>query len=206
MCPDQEILSLYFDGELPSPWKEKMDSHLVSCKKCQSRLLQYRKLRGVLEEDRFEVSEELQNRVWDKVTSGVPAGMPAGIPGEKPAGLDNLTRTRKRRHVFWNRTVSLPFPAAAAAAAAFIIVAFLVIQGIGVSSGTTQAPGIAAGISTDVQGIIPVSDMNSVLQYLSAEDMADYVIIRLPETRSFSSSGEPTLLRSADYSRRTSTR
>jgi hypothetical protein len=202
MCPDQEILSLYFDGELPSPWKEKMDIHLVSCKKCQSRLLQYRKLRGVLEEDRFEVSEELQNRVWDKVTSGISDG----IPGENPAGLDNLTRTRKRRHVFWNRTVSLPFPAAAAAAAAFIIVAFLVIQGMGVSSGTTQAPGIAAGISTDVQDIIPVSDMNSVLQYLSAENMADYVIIRLPETRSFSSSGEPTLLRSADYSRRSSNR
>jgi hypothetical protein len=99
----------------------------------------------------------------------------------------------------------LPFSAVAAAAAAFIIIAFLAIQGIR-STKTAQEPGIVAGISTDVQGIIPVSDMNGVLQYLSREDTADFMIIRLPETRNFSSSGEPALLKAADYSRRTTSR
>jgi anti-sigma factor RsiW len=202
MCPDKEILSLYIDGELPSPWKEKMDAHLVSCEKCKSHLLQYRTLRVVLEEDRFEVSAELKKRVWDKVISRMP-----GIP-EEPNYLPHTRRKTlaKVRRVFWNRTVSLPFPAAVAAAC--IIITFLVIQGLG-SSGTQasgQAPGIAAGISADVQGIIPVSDMDSVLRYLSSEDMADFVIMRLPETRNFSSFGEPALIKAADYSRRSSTR
>jgi len=114
----------------------------------------------------------------------------------------------KARRVFWNRTVSLPFPAAVAAAC--IIITFLVIQGLGFSGTqgqqSAQVPPLAAGISADVQGIIPLSDMDSVLQYLSAEDMADFVIMRLPETRNFSSLGEPALLKAADYSRRGSSR
>jgi anti-sigma factor RsiW len=201
MCPDQEILSLYIDGELPSPWKEKMDAHLISCEKCKSHLLQYHKLRVVLEGDRFEVSADLEKRVWDKMIARIP-----GIPEE----LNYLPQTRrmtsaKASRIFWNRTVSLPFPAAVAAAC--VIITFLVIQGLG-SSRTKepgQAPGIA-GISADVQGIIPVSDMDSVLQYLSSEDMADFVIMRLPETRNFSSFGEPTLLKATDYSRRSPSR
>ena len=202
MCPDQEILSLYIDDELPSPWKEKMESHLVSCEKCKSHLLQYRTLRVVLEGDKLEVSAELKKRVWDKVISRIP---------EIPEEVNYLPRLRRKtpvktRRVFWNRTVSLPFPAAVAAAC--IIIIFLVIQGLG-SSGTQglgQAPGIAAGISADVQGIVPISDMDSVLQYLSSEDMADFVIMRLPETRNFSSFGEPTLLKATDYSRRSPSR
>ena len=189
MCPDRQILSLYFDGELPSPWKEKMDAHLVSCGKCQSHLAQYHRLKEILEGDRIEASGELKNRVWDR-TMG------------KPARRFSPLRWNK---VLWNRSVSLPFPAAVAAATVFIIIAFLAIQGIR-SPETDQEFGIAAGIGAEVQGIIPISDMDSVLQYLSAEAMSDFVVIRLPETRSFSSSGEPALLRAADYSRRSSSR
>jgi hypothetical protein len=50
--------------------------------------------------------------------------------------------------------------------------------------------------------MVPVSDMNGIMQYLGQEDTADFVIIRLPESRNFVSSGEPTLVKAADYSRR----
>ena len=202
MCPDRQILSLYFDEELPSPWKEKMETHIGSCEKCQSDLAKYHRLRAVLEGDRIAVSEELKSRVWDKTVSGTAEG------------LNNFIHARrkefapvKERHVFWNRSVSLPFPAAVAAAAVFILVAFLALQGIR-SPGTAgiQEPGIVAGIGTGVQGIVPAPDMNSLFQYLSMEAMSDFVIIQLPETTSFSSSGEPALLRAADYSRRISSR
>ena len=32
-CPDKDLYSAYVDGELQSPWKEKIEAHLVSCKK-----------------------------------------------------------------------------------------------------------------------------------------------------------------------------
>jgi hypothetical protein len=54
----------------------------------------------------------------------------------------------------------------------------------------------------DLQGMVPVSDMNGIMQYLGQEDTADFVIIRLPESRNFVSSGEPTIVKAADYSRR----
>ena len=193
MCPDRQILSLYFDGELPSPWKEKMDAHLKSCEKCLSHLAQYYRLKEILEGDRSEVSAELKNRVWDKTISGTMEG------------LFNHTRRNPVRQVFWNRNISLTFPAAVAAAAVFIIISLLAIQGMQAPQADQEFE-IAAGIGEEVQGIIPVSDMDSVLQYLSLESMSDFVVIRLPETRNFSSSGEPALLRAADYSRRSSPR
>ncbi|GHU05470.1 hypothetical protein FACS1894147_11680 [Spirochaetia bacterium] len=48
MCPDRQILSLYHDDELPSPWKEKLESHVASCPACAARLAQYRDLSRVL--------------------------------------------------------------------------------------------------------------------------------------------------------------
>ena len=198
MCPDDQVLSLYFDKELPAPWKGKFEAHLGSCPECQLHLRQYTKLREILKEDQVTVSEEIKNRVWDKVYESEIYSGP-----EEPL----YTQEHRKRHTpvkaFWNHTVTLPLPAAAAAAAAFIIITFLAIQGFqSPGAGITQRTEIVAGIATDVQGMIPESDMDSVLQYLSRDDMADFVIIRLPETRSFSSSGEPALLKAADYSRR----
>jgi anti-sigma factor RsiW len=41
MCPDRQILSVYLDEELPSPWKEKMEAHVSSCAECQAVLEKY---------------------------------------------------------------------------------------------------------------------------------------------------------------------
>jgi hypothetical protein len=63
-----------------------------------------------------------------------------------------------------------------------------------------QEGALAAAI--EMQAIIPASDMNGVLQYLGNTDTADIVIIRLPESKSFMSFGEPAIIRAADYSGR----
>jgi hypothetical protein len=58
---------------------------------------------------------------------------------------------------------------------------------------------MAAGISLDVQGIVPAADMNGVLQYLGSEDSADFVIIRLPENKNFTRLGQPSIIKAAEY-------
>jgi predicted anti-sigma-YlaC factor YlaD len=196
MCPDQQILSLYLDGELPSPWKEKMDAHLASCQACRHRLEQYQKLSTVLEEDRTEALPETESRVWNRVISQIPT---------------QVDRAANNYRI-WRRSVSLPLPLAAAAAAVFAVVLFLAVQGRQYSS--LQYPnsaqeqglsyGIAASIGTDIENMPPMSDMNSVLQYLAKQESSDFVLIELPETRSFSSYGEPALLRAVDYQGRSS--
>jgi hypothetical protein len=194
MCPDRQILSVYVDGELPSPWKEKMEAHLQSCAVCRDRLEGYHRLSRILGDKGAGIPgsvskervEEAGERIWQKI-----------------ARLDRERQNAAAR--FRYRTISIPLPAAAAAAVIFMVVLmaaiFLPSSFIG---GREMAS--SSGIDLDVHGITPVSDMNGVLQYLGNQDAADFVIIRLPESRSFMSSGEPTIIKAADYSRRNGSR
>jgi anti-sigma factor RsiW len=188
MCPENQILSVYFDGELPSPWKEKMEAHLAACPACREKLEGYRLSKGVLT-GRAEEKTMLaaKDRVWQNLSNRRPIQRPSVI--------------RPIKNV-WRRQVSLPLPAAAAAAAVFILISFFAVFGGKGPSAKAADNAISANVDMNVQGIVPVSSMSEVLQYLSNQDSSDFVLIRLPETRNFSSYGEPTILKAADYSRR----
>ncbi|GHV90590.1 hypothetical protein AGMMS50268_10930 [Spirochaetia bacterium] len=199
MCPDRQILSVYLDGELPSPWKEKMKAHLAECPQCREQLEAYRLISRRLEgpgeltaapngSAAGDLTASARERIWLRLTASLSAGV-LPFPGRGVQG-------------FWRRKVSLPLPAAAAlaaAAAAFVIV--LASTWLQQPAGTTQPQNtaVAAGIDLDLRGMVPVSDMNGVLQYLGDTDAGDILILRLPESRNFRSSGEPTILKAADY-------
>jgi anti-sigma factor RsiW len=196
MCPDRQILSLYHDGELPSPWKEKLGAHLASCPACAARLEGYRRLSAVLAGDAAAVpaasGEAAGERVWRRLAA--PGGGGRGYSG-----------SRSRRRI-WARRVSLPVPAAAAAAAALVIACVAAFR-----EGPVRPPAAAdsmagAGLGLEVQGIGAAADMDGVLRYLGDADTGDIVIIRLPESKRFMSSGEPAILKAADYSRGVSSR
>jgi anti-sigma factor RsiW len=180
MCPDRQILSVYCDQELPSPWKEKLEAHLADCSECRTRLEQYR--RFFPKPGESEAMEAVKERVWAKITR-----------------LGGGTPKRSYQGSWWSRSVSLPIPAAAAAILFFALAAFFVINPLRDRPRDTD---LAAGVGLEVQGIMPVSDINGVIQYLGGEDTADIVIIRLPESKRFMSSGEPAIIRAADYSGR----
>jgi hypothetical protein len=182
MCPDRQILSLYLDGELPSPWKEKLETHLSSCPACVSRLEEYRRLSALLAGSAGASPEAARERVWQRLAPR------AGLRGP-----------HVRRGGIWSRRVSLPFPAAAAAAA--VLVAALAVAFRSRPSPAPAQDAIASSLGLEVNGISPAADLNGVLQYLGDTDGGDILIIRLPESKSFTSSGEPALLRAADYSR-----
>ncbi|MDR2160115.1 MAG: zf-HC2 domain-containing protein [Treponema sp.] len=179
MCPDREILSVYLDGELPSPWKEKLESHLGGCARCRERLEAYRAVRRmVLDRPAAGAMEAAKERV----RAGLEKRMGAA-PRYRSAGV-------------WRRHIAVPLPVAAAAAAVFVIVLALVWMrrpAVYLPESETMASEI------DVRGIVPISDMDGVLQYLSGEDTGNYVILKLPESRNFTSTGEPMILKEADY-------
>lgn len=43
-CPDSDLYSAWVDGEVPSPWKEKLEAHLASCPKCKARAERFRNM------------------------------------------------------------------------------------------------------------------------------------------------------------------
>jgi anti-sigma factor RsiW len=221
MCPDRQILSVYFDRELPSPWKDQLEAHLEKCPACRDRLDRLgalsRRIGGKVtarsgeadpefsaaaaEREAVMRAEELaertaRERVWQNIAAGTAGAFAGKVPGTagQPGG----------RRQLWNRSISVPVPALAAAAAllVFAVTAVLIFNPRGGADGQELAEAvIAAELSPDMPAIIPVSDMNSLLRYLG-EDTGDIVIIRLPESKNFMSEGKPTIIKAADYSRR----
>jgi hypothetical protein len=203
MCPDKQFLSVYFDGELPSPWKERMEQHLETCSECRKNLEFYEKMSGCLNVDgeaeaftkapEAAVIEAASDRVWER--------------------LDH-----RRRHEGGKLRRFLPAhqaltAAVAGAIAATAIICFLLLfsQGQNRNNNVPELAGASGNFSGIVSGdyeldttdIIPASNMNDVLRYLESEDTSNIVIIKLPERKKFSRYGEPAFINAADYSRRT---
>ena len=175
VCPDRQLLSVYLDGELPSPWKEKLEGHVSACRRCTSLMEEYRntslRLAG-LKETGLEAAGE---RVWQRISGS----RQRVLPGSR---------------AIWRRRLSVPVPAAAAAA---LLTVFLVSSLVfGTGGGTAEMPVLAS--ETDLH--MPAQNMESVKEYLSGQE-SEMVIMHLPENRSFVSNGEPAVLRAADYSK-----
>ena len=193
-CPDRQLLSVYFDGELPSPWKEKMEAHIAACPACARRLDAYRRL-SLDKAAAAAGLEPARERVWQKlqaVTDRQRMGADAYPAAAKPRII--------RRGAVWRRRVSIPLPAAAAAVILMAALAFLAVMRV---TNTENVSGMtfASDAEIDAPGIIPVSDMEDVLQYLGSRDSGEIIILRLPESRNFVNYAEPSMVRAADYSR-----
>ncbi|MDR2144344.1 MAG: zf-HC2 domain-containing protein [Treponema sp.] len=176
MCPDRQILSVYFDNELSSPWKEKLEEHLSGCRECAARLEAYKKTRAFLPGVEQSALRAAEDRIWGKI-----------------APLKENYRQSAAAGSFWGARVTVPFPLAAAAGIVLVAAFALLLVFRPVSTPVSQF----AGTGMEVQSI---SDINSLLEYLDSDNSADMVIIKLPET-TFTSYGEPRVLRAADYSR-----
>ena len=186
VCPDRQLLSVYFDGELPSPWKEKMESHIAGCPACAQRLDAYRRVslgKAATTAGEGAGLEEAQKRVWQKLEQRM---------GAKPRTV--------RWGAVWRRNVSIPLPAAAAVFVLLVALAFLLVLRV---TSTEEISGMtfASDAELDAPGIIPVSDMEDMLQYLGSRDNGEIIILRLPESRNFVNYGEPAIIKAADYSR-----
>jgi hypothetical protein len=190
MCPDRQIISLYLDGELPSPWDGKMEAHLESCEECRSAIAEYRSIKNYLSGDKEKALSEAQERVWQKLSA---PGLVIPHEPRKSMGINRI----------WSRNVSLPLPAAAAAALVFVLlIALLGVRGLYRPAPAAQEQVAASGIGLNDNEMVNIQDMTGVLQYLSSQDYVDFMVIRLPESRTFSRIGEPALINAADYSRR----
>jgi hypothetical protein len=195
VCPDRQLLSVYFDGELPSPWKEKMESHIAGCPACARRLEAYRRVslgKAAAAAGEGDAGlEPARERVWQKLEQRRTG---ADIPSTRPRVA------RWGAAAAWRRSVSIPLPAVAAVFVLLIALAFLVVLRVTSTEGISGMT-FASDAELDAPDIIPVADMEDVLQYLGSRDNGEIIILRLPESRNFVNYGEPSIVRAADYSR-----
>ena len=190
VCPDRQLLSVYFDGEMPSPWKEKMEAHIAGCPACARRLEAYRRVSLGRAAAPAE-SGAARERVWQKLEQRMVVGVsPARTARWGAAALPAV----------WRRNVSIPLPAAAAAVVLIAALAFLAALRVTSTEGISGMT-FASDTELETPGVIPVADMEDVLQYLGSRDNGEIIILRLPESRNFVNYSEPAIVRAADYSR-----
>ena len=164
-----------------------MEAHLESCEKCRTAVARYRSIRNYLLDEPEKNLAEAQERVWQKIAA------------------PSLAISREPRKTIWSRSITLPLPTAAAAMVFIAVLAF-----VGVRALYQPTPNAAilseqvatGGIGLNDTGMVNIQDMAGVLQYLSSLDNGDFMVIRLPESRTFTRIGEPALINAADYSRR----
>ena len=209
MCPDPQLISIYLDGELPSPWKEKLEDHCAQCSQCADKLRDFKRLSQLFnsgisgENNKLQESaqqeSEAKERVWNKIETN--------------------RRFMPRHTGVLRRRISIPLPAVAAAAVFILLLTVFYIQAIG-NSGRQQTENTTFSLAAEINemdydfdypGLYPgnfvlsgslekpVSDMSGVLQYLSPNMGASIIILQLPESKSFFRSGEPAIIRAADY-------
>jgi len=186
-CSFRQLLSVYYDSEMDSPWKEKMEAHISNCAGCARQLEEYKNVSLLLNTAEDDLTDEAQQRVLQKLEN---------------SGYYSSCRTRPAwTPPVWQRRVSIPIPAAAAVVFMLFGLAFLWIRSPGKTE-KTEAVNMAITAEPEIlPGVIPFSGMESVLQYLDGTDTGDILILKLPESRNFSSHGEPAIIKAADYSR-----
>jgi hypothetical protein len=182
MCPDKQLLSVYYDGELPSPWKEKMGTHLASCAECRTVVEVYRNLSSLLRED-------LPPVLANHRVSFLQAQKARALPQAKRKSL--LMRRTITRRV----TVPLPFAAIAVAALIFAF-ASLFLRANAYRS--PEAAAVAEGIDFMPEEIYEAGSMNDALRFIESEEFftgpqSGYVIMRLPENKTFYNFGAPQI-------------
>lgn len=210
MCPEPGLVSAWVDGEVPSPWKERISAHVASCPDCAARVARYRKLSGLLASegscDEASVLARLEARLGKRLDVRKAEGgtaspaRPAAASGLREAP-DVLSVQDPRPYGgpgkghSWNRSIPLPLPVAIAAAAAFLFFA-------GVTASTFLRPANPAVRTLAASEIQPqgsqTDNMEALVHYLESQNAQVNLTIQLPTGTTFDSSGKPFVVKATD--------
>jgi anti-sigma factor RsiW len=180
MCPDGELLSAYYDGEVGAPWDQRVREHLATCDRCRERLERLRQVSAVLNADPEPDYQRSFQRTRDALGSRVWHSYHRGRP-------------------FWKTRVAVPLPAAAAGLALLLGMAVLLVVATVRPSLPWMSIKREPSGTTEVQVAAPIKDLEALIRSLDTQPASQEIVITLPEESSFVLMGEPRMLRAADY-------
>jgi predicted anti-sigma-YlaC factor YlaD len=182
MCPDREILSAYFDGEIPSPWEGEIAAHVAGCQRCSEWLATMENSRIALAREEIQSWRAPMERVRRRILAHVPAAQPR-IP-------------------VWRRQVSLPVPVAILAAALLLTFGVsLAVLGTRQNMGFIRITKAPAG-GTEYQFAVPYEKVEALLKSVGGGDANIESVMTLPKNVKLVPVGEPRMGRANDFLRK----
>ena len=196
-CPDSDLYSAYVDGEVPSPWKEKLASHIASCDACKKRTQRYQNLRSQIIQGVRALSEEDLETSFSRLN-------------ERRLSPSLLLKKKKDTYYLaWTRSlVRIPIPALAAMLlAAFFLPAYFTLKQTSANI-SQNVKSLSTSVPVYSPDLLPYAKTESLLaanrqqlftvlsfasQFESTKDFfsnAEIIIIKLPDLTQFSNTGE----------------
>lgn len=180
MCPDRELVSAWADGEVPSPWRETIKRHVETCATCSQVVATMNRTRALFSSDAEVIdasSEAARVRVEERLGFTVFHGTP-------------------NKGAFWTRRFPVPFPVAAAAALALAVLGFALAESGRRNADlrmAVQRAYEATPVATSGMGI------ESIIEFISRQNSAVNINITLPAEAFGSVTGDPFIVREADF-------
>lgn len=136
-CPDSDLYSALLDGEVPSPWKEKLMAHMENCPACERRYGQYERIREGL---RASATLPEPDEAWLEASY-----RRLSERTREQSAPSTLRRGISRAQNAWaRRTVRMPLPALAAVLAAAVVLPSSLVFVASRGSASDAAPQTAA--------------------------------------------------------------
>ncbi len=184
MCPDNTLLSAFHDGEVTSPWKEKIEAHLLECEDCRTLLEGMENQSRLLQDDEepgYESSfEDIQKLIRHKKNTG------------------------ESSHIREFRLPVVPLAAAAAAVMAFFM-GFIMAGNTGPAASFTDIPlAVSEGWSVPPGDLmVPGEDIEAMLSMIEQGNSSMFdqeTSMELPVDLNLALIGDSQLVRTASYS------
>ncbi|MBF9015902.1 MULTISPECIES: zf-HC2 domain-containing protein [unclassified Oceanispirochaeta] len=184
MCPDSKLLSAFYDGEVASPWKEKIEDHIGECPQCKTVI------------DGFSGQTEFLQSESEPESSSSYADVQMLIRHKSNIRSNSST-------VLSFRAPVVPMAAAAAAVLAFFF-GFLMAGTTGPSATYAEIPlAISEGWSVPPGDlVIPGEDLEAMLSMIEQSSGVLFnqeTSMELPVNLSLARLGDSALVRTAAY-------
>jgi predicted anti-sigma-YlaC factor YlaD len=182
MCPDREILSAYFDGEIAAPWGREVEAHLAACSLCRGTLAGMENTRRLLRGEEGPEARAPMERVRRRILARAGTANP--------------------RVSAWRRQVSLPLPVAVLAAALLLTLGIsLAVLASRTSMGFIRVTRAPAG-GTEYQFAVPYDKVEALLKSMGGADANIESVMTIPKNVKLIPVGEPRMGKATEFTRK----
>jgi predicted anti-sigma-YlaC factor YlaD len=179
MCPDNQLISAYFDDELDKQWSGGVESHLGECENCRGVISNYKQLNILLRGSAVPGESEIKNRMLGEIERRAKVVYP---------------------EYFWKKHLNVSIPVILAAAVLMIV--FFAGVMFGLLPFQVQENQVVEEIEIDKPNIyVQVINLEDAAAYLLSDDSGFDLLITIPSSETLAVSGEPQMIREADYKR-----